>query len=268
MTDLAPVLRIDTITKLPAGTAGAVGICASHGGAYPAYLASKGGFRAVVLCDAGIGLDEAGVRGLTVLEGLGLAAAAVSHLTARIGDAADMLARGRLSRVNALAAALGCAPGQPAAEAAERLRAAPLPRGSAPPYPEARQVIEAPPGGRRLVIIDSASLVQPEDAGQIVVTGSHGGLIGGNPAAALRVEAFAAFYNDAGIGIEEIGVSRLPALEVRGIAAGTVAAASARIGEALSTLQDGVLSRVNPTLHRLGAREGMPLREVVERLRR
>src|SRR5207302_1281456 len=76
----------------------------------------------------------------------------------------------------------------------------------------------------------------------IVLTGSHGGLLGGRPETALKYEVRAAFYNDAGIGIDEAGVSRLPALDDRGIAAATVSAATARIGEARSTYEDGILS--------------------------
>ncbi len=119
--------------------------------------------------------------------------------------------------------------------------------------------------GLRIVLLDSVSLVRPSDAGQIVVTGSHGGLVGGDPAAALRVDAFAAVYNDAGIGVDEAGLGRLPALESRGIAAFTVAAASARIGEARSTLDNGIVSRANPTALRLGARPGEPAREIIAR---
>jgi hypothetical protein len=70
---------------------------------------------------------------------------------------------------------------------------------------------------------------------------------------ALRTDAFAAVFNDAGIGVEEAGVGRLPALDRRGIAAFTVAAASARIGEARSSFEDGVISRVNAAAAGLGA---------------
>ena len=93
--------------------------------------------------------------------------------------------------------------------------------------------------------LDSASLVAPEHRDAIVLTGSHGGLLGGRPETALKYDVRAAFYNDAGIGIDEAGVSRLPALDRRGIAAATVSAASARIGDARSTYEDGILSRVN-----------------------
>ena len=46
-------------------------------------------------------------------------------------------------------------------------------------------------------------------------------------------------------------------LEKEGIAGVTVAALSARIGDGRSTLQDGMISAVNPTAHRLGARTGV-----------
>ena len=77
----------------------------------------------------------------------------------------------------------------------------------------------------------------------------------------------AAFYNDAGIGIDEAGVSRLPALDRRGIAAATVAAESARIGDARSSYEDGVLSRVNSCAGALGLRPRMTAREAVAILR-
>ena len=84
---------------------------------------------------------------------------------------------------------------------------------------------------------------------------------------ALRTDGFAAAFNDAGIGLEEAGIGRLPALDARGIAAFTVDAASARIGEARSTFEDGVISRVNATAARLGAAPGMRARDVLLRWR-
>ncbi len=63
-------------------------------------------------------------------------------------------------------------------------------------------------------------------------------------------------------------MSRLPALDRRGIAAATVSAASARIGEARSTYEDGILSRVNARAAALGLAPGMPIREAIAMLRR
>ncbi len=108
----------------------------------------------------------------------------------------------------------------------------------------------------------------PDHREAIVVTGSHGGLLGGKPETALKYDVRGALYNDAGIGKDEAGVSRLPALDRRGIAAATVAAASARIGDARSTYQDGIVSRVNARAAALGLGEGISACEFVAGLRR
>ncbi len=248
----SPILA-DTITKLPPMAAGAVVVAASHGGRYPGHLAARAGVCAVILNDADGGLDAAGTGALPLLEAAGIAAATVSCLSCRIGDAADMLARGRISHANAAAVALGVTPGMTCRDAALRLRAAPHRQATLPPLGEIRGEVAVPGAARRPLLLDSASLVRPEDAGQVIVTGSHGGLLGGNPGAALAVAAFAAVFNDAGIGIDQAGLSRLPALQARGIAAVTVAAASARIGDAASSHRDGIVSATNPLATRLGA---------------
>jgi hypothetical protein len=253
------IIIAPTITKLPPGSLGAVLVTGSHGGIYPGQLAVSAGVRAVIFHDAGIGRDEAGIASLALLASLGIAAAAVAHSSARVGDADDMMARGKISRANAPAAVLGVVPGLACAAAADLLRAAPLRREHLPATEERRSVTRPDGSHRALVLIDSASMVDPlGDRGHVVVTGSHGGLVGGDPARALGVAAFAAAYNDAGIGIEEAGIARLPALETRGIAALTVAAASARIGEARSTFEDGIVSAVNATAAALGAAVGAP----------
>jgi hypothetical protein len=100
------------------------------------------------------------------------------------------------------------------------------------------------------------------------VTGSHGGILGGRPETALKADALAALFNDAGIGMDEAGVTRLPALDSRGIAAGTVAASSARIGDARSTYEDGILTRVNRRATALGIGPGATARDFVETVRR
>jgi hypothetical protein len=193
-------------------------------------------------------------------------AATVGHQSARIGDGADMLARGIITYANALAQALGCRPGLSCRGAAMALQAAAPPHRAPPPALEAAfLVISDPP---QVWALDSASVVAPEHRDAIVLTGSHGGLLGGRPETALKYDVRAAFYNDAGIGIDEAGVSRLPALDERGIAAATVSAESARIGDARSTYEDGVLSRVNRHAAGFGLTPGMPARDAVALLRR
>ena len=257
-------LILDSATKFPPDATGRVCVAASHAGRYATWLCARAGLRAVILSDAGIGREGAGIAGLADLDAVGMPGATVSHLTARIGDGADCLERGVISHVNETARCLGVTPGMTARDAAALLARAPFaPRPEPPEIGEARHALAAHP---RAFALDSASLVTPEDAGAIVVTGSHGGLMGGKPELAIKALVFAAFFNDAGIGIEEAGTTRLPALDARGIAAATVDAMTARIGDGRSTHEDGVLSRVNTIARMLGLREGMSAREAVERL--
>lgn len=259
---------LDSATQLAAADRGAVVACGSHGGAYAGWLAARAGVRAIVLNDAGIGRDGAGIAALAWLAPPGIAACAVGHRSARIGDGADTLECGTLSAVNAVASAAGCAPGMPCREAIARLldhAPAPAARGELPGIGETRHAI-ANTGHRPVWTLDSVSLVRPADAHAIVVTGSHGALLGAKPDHVLETDVHAAFFNDAGGGKDDAGWSRLAALDARGIAAATVGCDSARIGVGLSTYETGVLSHVNESARRLDLREGMACREAVARL--
>lgn len=262
------VFLADTITKLGDVHRGQVVVSGSHGGIYAGYCAAKGGVRAVILNDAGIGKDSAGIGSLAYLDGIGLATATADSLTCRIADAADMMANGVISHVNEAAAAVGCAPGQSVADCADRMRNAPVPDMALPPLQEARFVIREVLGEPVVIGIDSASLFSPDDAGRIVVSASHGGLVGGKPDKSVPDGVFAATFNDASGGKDEAGYGRLPGLNERGIAGVTVSAASARIGDARSCYGEGVISRLNATAERLGGRAGMRLSDFVDLLLR
>ncbi len=262
----APIVTGDSITRIGGAAKGAVVVNGSHGGVYAAYLAARLGVAAAIFNDAGVGRDRAGIAGLDYLAALGVPAAAVGHMTARIGDGADMMARGVITRANALALTLGCRPGLACRDAAAALAQAPASAREPPPALESAFLLIA---GRPAVwALDSASAVGPEHVGTLVVTGSHGGVLGGRPETALKYDALAALFNDAGIGVDEAGVTRLPALDARGIAAATVSAASARIGDARSTYEDGILSRVNSRAAGLGIAPGVGAREFVAIIRR
>jgi hypothetical protein len=97
-------------------------VSGSHGGLYPGFLAAKAGVRAAIFSDAGIGRDQAGVASLGYLDALGVAAAAISHLSARIGDTADFWQRGVISHLNTVARAAGVTIGMRCADAARLLR--------------------------------------------------------------------------------------------------------------------------------------------------
>jgi hypothetical protein len=261
----APVVIADSITRVGPEAAGAVVVNASHGGIYAAYLAAKLHAAAAIFNDAGVGRDRAGIAGLDYLQDFAIAAATVGHDTARIGDGADMMAHGLITHANASAASLGVTPGQSCRDAAVLLQQARPPHRAPPEALEAAFLLIA--DVPTVWALDSASLVLPEHRHSIVVTGSHGGLLGNRPETALKHDVLGALYNDAGIGKDAAGTSRLPALDARGIAAATVSAASARIGDARSTYEDGIISRVNARAASLGFREGISAREFVAALR-
>jgi len=260
----------DSVTQLGPEARGTVAVCGSHGGMYAAWLAAHAGVSAVALNDAGIGRHSAGIAGVLWLAGLGIPAVAIDYRSARIADGEDMLKSGVVSVVNEVAARHGCLPGHTARQVAKCLLESTEEEenerdGKIPDIGESRARV-GNTGHREVWAIDSASLVRAEDRRAIVLTGSHGALLGGKPDHVLGVDAFAAFFNDAGGGKDGAGFSRLPVLDQRGIAAATVSNNSARIGDGRSTYETGVVSRINETARRLELREGMAAREAVARL--
>lgn len=254
----------DSITLLDSQDAGSVVVAASHGGRYCGYCASKGHVLGAIFSDAGVGLEDAGIAALAYLDELGIPAATVDYRSARIGDGADLVRRGRISFCNDTARNLGCAPDQATMECAEKMQSATPSSAPAPAYEETRTLLLERPGREKVWGLDSNALVTPDDIGSIVVTGSHGGILGGKPETALRIDALAAVYNDAGVGIDEAGISRLPALDARGIAAVTVDVNSARIGDARSTWESGKISHANSLAQAYGCRPGMSVPAFVE----
>jgi hypothetical protein len=112
-----------------------------------------------------------------------------------------------------------------------------------------------------LHLLDSVGFITPEMAGAVLVTGSHGG----DSAArfALAAPPLLVVFNDAGGGLHQAGISGLDVLQSHAIAAATVAHTSARIGYAQSTLDEGVLSHVNPAAAALGLFPGQRCRDAV-----
>ncbi len=250
---------LDSITDVDAGGAGAVVVSGSHGGIYPAVIASRAGVHSVIFNDAGVGLDEAGIAGIKALEKVGMAAASADCMSCRIGSADDMMENGTVSFANARAREQGINIGHSVAEAAERLGGAAGPSFQLDPVAESRSLEIVGGVGTPVLLVDSASLVTADDIGRLIVAGSHGSLIGGDPKRALKAYARLAAFHDAGFGKDKTGISRLPALDQIGVAAVTVSHMSARIGDARSCLETGIISAVNENAAADGYRVGEAL---------
>jgi hypothetical protein len=267
--DTVPISTVPSCSACREHHHGHVIVSGSYGGRYNAYNASKWRVRGVVMNDAGVGKDDAGIVGLEFLDRIGVAAATADAQTCHIGDGDDMIAHGVISHVNKAAAALGCHVGQSVRNCAEAMRAAEIPTQLPPPISDGnRHILRDEPGTPRLVCADSIGMIEPEDAGQIVVTASHGALSGGRPDNAVAPDVLACFFSDggAGGGKDGAGIARLTPLDARGIPAGAVSADSAPIGDSRALYHDGILSHVNQAAARNGARPGMALKEFVEML--
>ncbi|WP_433153053.1 hypothetical protein ACQPZ8_19430 [Actinomadura nitritigenes] len=109
------IVVMDSMSQVEDGDAGAVVVAGSNGGRESGKVGAAVHCAFVLLNDAGVGKDRAGVAGLAILDAAGIPAAAVGHDSAEISNGADMWENGVLSHVNTAAEAAGLAAGAPAA---------------------------------------------------------------------------------------------------------------------------------------------------------
>src|SRR5215216_2919387 len=163
-------------------------------------------------------------------------------------------------RANAQARALGVFAGQVAYEAAARLTMAPA--GKPIPTPlgleEAPVIVEETPNGRIWATPGSTAIKEkiPHD---VFCSGANSSRVFSD--GALRMAAKGAIANDAGIAKNDTAVEGVQLLQERGIPAASVGTMSARLGEGLSTWNDGVISVVNQIAARRGVKVGMSAKE-------
>ena len=260
------VVVSDTITILETADAGAILVSASHGGISSGEFALAVPLPAVFFNDAGIGKDRAGVAGIDFLETRGIAAGAVAHTSAMIGEGMDAWENGVISVLNAPAEAMGFHVGEPLQAAACRVADAGLPDvvfTEAPRHADLRKV-PVDGYGERIILMDSISMIREPDAGAAVVSSSHGGAVSGEFALMHRPRVV--FFNDGGIGRNEAGVASLALLDAEGIACGAVGHESARIGDCIDHFENGVLTRVNTAAKAMGFREGDRLKRALARV--
>lgn len=108
----------------------------SHGGIIAGMLAAQARVHAVILNDAGVGKDAAGIASLGLLESIGMAAATVDRRSAPMGKAELALASGLISHANYHALASGVRPGDRCHDAAQKLCHTPAPYGRLPRFVE------------------------------------------------------------------------------------------------------------------------------------
>tara|TARA_B100000614_G_scaffold36357_2_gene28673 strand:- start:1731 stop:2561 length:831 start_codon:yes stop_codon:yes gene_type:complete len=258
------IVVANSVTTLGEECCGHVVLAGSHGATYAAFLAVKSGARGIILNDAGRAKDESGISGGEYCDGLDVPFATVGSNSCRIGNGESMKNEGIISYVNNTAKLLGVELGMPAIIAANKLTSAKLSDRVSREYSEARKELTSGASKRKIVLMDSISLVTDKDKEKIVVSGSHGGMLGKDPKTAMKYDAFAGFFHDAGVGKNGAGVTRLMPLNERGIIAATVDGMSARIGDGDSVYNDGVISHFNSEADKVGCKVGMKLKTFID----
>ena len=108
------IVVMDSLSQVEDGDHGAIVVAASNGGRESGVVGAHARCAFILLNDAGIGKDGAGVAGLEILAQSEIPAAAVSHMTAEISNGMDMWENGVISTVNGPAYIAGVRTGQPA----------------------------------------------------------------------------------------------------------------------------------------------------------
>lgn len=225
------------------------------------------GVKAIVSHAAGVGKDDAGISGLALAEDYGVPGAACETMSARLAEGGSVY-EGKVGHANGPAQKLGVRVGQPVAEAARLMLAAPL--GRKVVIEEATDdrihTLEETPNGTifgswGIPVLRSIREPHPRD---VFVQASHCGLTLPPNVVPLRLRGVVA--NDAGRGKDESGIAAFPIFDAEGIAAAAVAAMSARIGDVMSIWKEGVISAANEVAREKGVRAGMTTKEAARKM--
>ncbi len=106
--------------------------------------------------------------------------------------------------------------------------------------------------------MDSISYISAEHRDCIVVSASHGGL--SSARYALEHPPILSVFNDAGVGKDEAGIAALGWLEQNHLAALTINANTARIGDGEDTWENAIISHTNLSAAKLGFKIGNKLK--------
>lgn len=222
------------------------------------------GMKALIGHDAGIGKDQAGISGLALCDKFGIPMAAVAGRTATLSNG-NSLMQGTISAVNNAAEQLGVAAGQTAALAAQLLLAANPGRAVTERIDIDLRLHEmaASASGRVLARVWLLNLPgqYPND---VFALGTHSARVAAEHAFRWGVKGWIA--NDAGMAKNGTGIAALTLCGDKGMPAASVAAVSARIGDALSTYNEGIVSARNTPAQDRGVAIGMPAREALLRM--
>ena len=236
---------------------------ASYAGVLPARMIGDHRPRGTIGVDAGVGPEGAGIAGLWYFEALNIPAAAADVMTVKLGDGPDLYENGIIRFLNRPAADCGVTVGMGVKQAAR------LMLDNDPADPKAmevtnRRVMETGPDGRKIICTDSIVFGEPDDVRNIIVSAGHNGASSADYL--MAINPFGYICSDGGRGRENSGMAALPIAAAHGIAGATVDATKAKMGDAMSTWNDGVISAMNSLAEAAGVRVGMTAPEAARLL--
>jgi len=275
------VVLLDSLGDLQPGNTSPILVCGSHCGGNRALAMQVKNchVKAVFLNNAGIGKNQAGIRGLNHYESEHILACAVDRNSAEIGIASDTWESGIVSHISQGAKAAGIQVGDSVKEAVAKISN----RINCPSMTQRSGNLESPGesevsdstskvdlkkqtqtqiAGVDITVTDSITFLNENNAGDIVVCGSHGGVSAGHYAQKHRVRAV--FFNDAGIGKNNAGIKSLESLSDAGILACTVDCMSAEIFNGQDALDNGIISVCNQLAKERNINEKMTVKEAIE----
>jgi uncharacterized protein YunC (DUF1805 family) len=275
------VVLLDSLGDLKAGNTSPILVCGSHCGGNRdlARHIKNCRVKTVFLNNAGIGKNQAGIRGLLHYEAENILACAVDNYSAEIGIARDTWESGKISHISTQAEAAGIQIGDSVKEAVAKI----IEIINLPLTTQESKNVESPikndvqdnsskgdlkkqtqtqVDGVTITIADSITFLNETNSGDIVVCGSHGGLSAGHYAQKHGVKAV--FFNDAGIGKNNAGVKSLESLSDAGILACTVDCMSAEIFNGQDVLANGIITVCNQLAKTRNIKEKMTAKEAIK----
>jgi len=253
--DRGDIVALDSAADvMPRNRGRDVLVTASYIGVLPARLVHDQLPRAVIGFDGGVGPQGANIAGLWYYEALNIPAAAVDVMSIILGDGVDVYHNGRVSFVNRPAADCGVVKGMAAREAAHQMLT------HEPGQPTAyqvtnRQLVHQNTAGRQVVVTDSIIFGTEADKANVLVTAGHTGRSGARHI--INVHPFGFICSDGGRGRNDSGMAGLALTNDAGIAGATVDARLARMGDGMSTYEDGIVSAANALALSCGVYVGM-----------
>ncbi len=274
------VVLLDSLGDLQPLNTSPILVCGSHcGGNQSLALHIKDcHVKAVFLNNAGVGKNQAGIRGIRYYEAEGIVACAVDHHSAEIGVSHDIWESGTISHTCSQAEAAGIQKGDTVKVAVEKikdvLKLQSLNQTSKnfkfsnenivtdSNKENFKKQVHAQLDGVCLTIADSITFLNEKNSGDIVVCGSHGGVSAGEYAIKHQVKAV--FFNDAGIGKNNAGIKSLESLNDAGIIACTVDCMSAEIFNGQDALKNGIITVCNQMARTRNIKENMTVKESIK----